>query len=137
MQAAFSPVQRASEGWFTNEKNKVVIAGTVGAGLMWGWLMVLYIDRFSQEMPVPNPNSDKKPPAWLGGVLNFLAALIKKVKRPYLNLIAVAIFSSGFAWLIYTLSDATMLIPFFMALILAFSVHFAWRQRLRRAQRSS
>ena len=81
----------------------MIVAGMIGAGLVWGWLLVLLVAR---------------PP----------------LRRPFLNLIAVAIFTSMFAWLIYTLSNTTMLIPFFAALIFAFIIHFAWRQRLRQAQ---
>ena len=34
------------------------------------------------------------------------------------------------------LTSVAMLFPFFIALIIAFIIHFAWRQRLRRAQQT-
>ena len=83
----------------------MIVAGMIGAGLVWGWLLVLLVTR---------------PP----------------LQRPYLNLIAVAFFTGWFAWLIYALTSVAMLFPFFIALIIAFIIHFAWRQRLRRAQQS-
>jgi Flp pilus assembly protein TadB len=118
-------------------ENKVVVAGIVGAGLVWGWLLVLFIDQPSikkrSQKGAAAENSSSK---WIG----WLEAFVEKwqtERRPYLNLLAVTIFTGWFAWLIYILTHATLLIPFFIALIIAFSVHFAWRQQLRQARKSS
>ena len=124
-------------GFDFKEKRPLVIAGIVGAGLVWGWLLVLFVD----QRPVParsQPLETAEESASKG--VRWLKTFIKKwqtERRPYLNLLAVAIFTGWFAWLIYTLTRATLLIPFFIALIFTFSVHFAWRQQLRRARKSS
>ncbi|GJM42817.1 MAG: hypothetical protein DHS20C20_30990 [Ardenticatenaceae bacterium] len=115
------------------EKRPLVFAGIVGAGLVWGWLIVLFVDQPSNRL-----RSQKKADAENGSSrwIRWLKSFVKKWQeegRPYLNLLAVAIFTGWFAWLVYTLTSATLLIPFFIALILTFSVHFAWRQQLRRA----
>jgi hypothetical protein len=116
---------------------KVIVAGIVGAGLVWGWLLVLFVDqrpvRVRSQNDANSADSSSK-------FVRYLKAFIEKwqtERRPYLNLLAVAIFTLWFAWLVYALTSATMLIPFFIALIIAFSVHFAWRQQLRQAQNSS
>ena len=115
----------------------MVIAGIIGAGLMWGWFLVLLVDqrpvrvRASQKSEAESSTSPLK---------KFFIAFIAKwqtERRPYLNFLAVAIFTAWFAWLIYSFTDATSLVPFFIALTLSFLVHFAWRQQLRRRRRSS
>lgn len=115
----------------------MIIAGIIGAGLVWGWLLVLFVDqrpvRGSAQQNADAEDSDSK-------LVRFLKTFMKKwqtERRPYLNLLAAAIFTSWFAWLVYALTSATMLIPFFIAFIIAFFIHFAWRQQLRRAQKSS
>lgn len=115
----------------------MVTAGVVGAGFVWGWFLVLLVAR-----PAAGKRSLPAESAQEGAsklVRWFSAFLLKwqTERRPYLNLIAVAIFTSWFAWLVYTLTSATLLIPFFIALITAFSIHFAWLQQLRRAKNSS
>ena len=115
----------------------MIVAGIVGAGLVWGWLLVLFVDQRPDRTRAQN-NADAETSAsrWV----RWLQAFVEKwqtERRPYLNLLAVAIFTGGFAWLIYAFTSATLLIPFFIALVIAFSVHFAWRQQLRRAQNSS
>lgn len=76
------------------------VLGSIGIGLVWGWLLVLLVNR---------------PPR----------------QRPYRNLLAVAIFTVGLAGLLYVLTAVPALIAFFLALILAFSIHFAWLHQLR------
>jgi Flp pilus assembly protein TadB len=115
----------------------VTIAGIVGAGLVWGWLLVLLVDQ--------RPNRARpQPPAEAADgrsqLVRRLDAFVKKwqtERRPYLNLLAVALFTSVFAWLIYTLNGATLLIPFFLALIMTFAIHLIWRERLRQGQKRS
>lgn len=116
----------------------MIIAGIVGAGLMWGWLLVLFVDqrpnrtRTQPEAEVEDSSSK---------LVRYLKVFIKKwqtERRPYLNLLAVALFTSWFAWLIYSYTNATSLIPFFIASIISFALHLIWRQRLRQMpERSS
>jgi len=115
----------------------VIFAGIVGAGLVWGWLLVLFVDQHPARRHSPKKADAENVASKLVRFLNSFTEKWQMERRPYLNLLAVAIFTSGFAWLIYTFTDATLLIPFFVAFIVAFSVHFAWRQQLRRAQNSS
>lgn len=76
------------------------VLGSIGIGLVWGWLLVLLVNR---------------PPH----------------RRPYINLLVVVIFTVWLAWLLYALTAVPALVTFFLALILAFSVHFAWLHQLR------
>ena len=115
----------------------MIVAGIVGAGLVWGWLLVLLVDQRPARVRSQNA-ADAEESA--SRIVRFLKAFIEKwqtERRPYLNLLAVAIFTAWFAWLIYALTSVIMLIPFFIAFIIAFSVHFAWRQQLRQAQNRS
>ena len=115
----------------------MIVAGIIGAGLVWGWLLVLFVD----QRPIrPRSQQDANAAEGASRIVRYLQAFIAKwqtERRPYLNLLAVAIFTIWFAWLIYALTNATMLIPFFISLIIAFSIHFAWRQQLRQAQNGS
>lgn len=115
----------------------MIFAGMVGAGFVWGWLLVLFVDqRPTRKRSAKKAEAENSPSRFV----RFLKAFIEKwqtERRPYLNLLAVAIFTGWFAWLIYLLAGAALLIPFFIALIITFSVHFAWRQRLRRARQAS
>ncbi len=116
----------------------MVVVGVIGAGLVWGWLLVLFVDQ--RPVRLRSPQKDAGAEAIPSKFVRFLTAFVEKwqmERRPYLNLLAVAIFTAGFAWLIYTLTNATLLIHFFIALVLTFLIHFAWRQQLRRAQNSS
>lgn len=113
----------------------MTIAGIVGAGLVWGWLLVLLVDqRPNRARPqLPDEGEDGR-----SQLVRALDAFVKKwqtERRPYLNLLAVALFTSAFAWLIFSLNGATMLIPFFMALVLTFAIHLIWRERLRQGQK--
>ena len=109
----------------------MIFAGIVGAGLVWGWLLVLFVDQRplrtrTQAEPEAEEESSK--------LVQYLKQFIQTwqvERRPYLNLLAVAIFTIWFAWLIHTFTGTTQLIFFFIALIIAFLVHFAWRQQLR------
>ncbi|VAW33034.1 hypothetical protein MNBD_CHLOROFLEXI01-4193 [hydrothermal vent metagenome] len=83
----------------------MVIAGVVGIGLMWGWLMVLLVDQ-------------------------------TMAKRPYINLATVALITIWLGWIIYLLVGSAPLIPFFIAFIISFLIHIAWRTQLRRKQKS-
>ena len=78
----------------------VGVLGSIGIGLVWGWLLVLLVNR---------------PPR----------------RRPILNLLAAAVFTAWLAWLLYVLTAVPPLIAFFLAFILAFSVHYAWLHQLR------
>ncbi len=115
----------------------MIVAGIIGAGLVWGWLLVLLVD----QRPVRERSPQKAEAAGDSSrVLRWFKAFLQKwqtERRPYFNLLAVAIFTGWFAWLIYAFTSATRLIPFFIALVFAFSVHFAWRQQLRRVQQRS
>lgn len=115
----------------------MIVAGIVGAGLVWGWLLVLFVDQRPVRKRAEENAVAKKSAARLVRWLKSFLVKWQTERRPYLNLLAVAIFISWFVWLIYALTGATLLIPFFIACIIAFSVHFAWRQQLRRAQNSS
>ncbi|MCP4422325.1 MAG: hypothetical protein GY805_37430, partial [Chloroflexi bacterium] len=57
-------------------------------------------------------------------------------KRPYLNLATVALITIWFGWIIYLLVDAAPLISFFLAFIISFLIHLAWRTKLRQQQKS-
>lgn len=111
----------------------MIFAGIVGAGLVWGWLLVLFVDqrpRRTRTQPTVEDNDAK--------LIGYLKAFLQKwqgERRPYLNLIAVTIFTAWFAWLIYAFTNTTQLISFFVALIIAFTVHFAWRQQLHQNQK--
>lgn len=122
---------------FNTRSKDVIVAGIVGAGLMWGWLLVLFVDqrpirvRSQPEAGVTDGRSH---------LIRYLDAFVKKwqtERRPYLNLLAVALFTSWFAWLIYSFTNATSLIPFFIASIISFAIHLIWRQRLRQIQKRS
>ena len=116
----------------------MVVAGIIGAGLVWGWLLVLLLARPKAGSRAPQPTQPGEAPTskWAAWFKSFLVKW-QTERRPYLNLIAVAVFTIWFAWLIYAFTNATLLIPFFIALIIAFSLHFAWRQQLRRSQKES
>lgn len=115
----------------------MVIAGIIGAGLMWGWYLVLLVD----QRPVRIRNQKKgEAENSASPFKQFLSVFVEKwqvERRPYLNLLAVTIFTAWFAWLIYAFTDAPSLIPFFVALTLSFLTHFSWRQQLRRRQKSA
>ncbi len=81
----------------------MVIAGVIGMGLMWGWLMVLLVDQ-------------------------------SMAKRPFINLATVALITIWLGWTIYVLAGSAPLIPFFIAFIISFLIHIAWRAQLRRKQ---
>ena len=115
----------------------MVIAGIIGAGLMWGWFLVLLVDQRPVRVRTPQQSEAENSPSKLKQFLAAFIAQWQTERRPYLNLLAVAIFTSWFAWLIYHLTSVRLLIPFFVALIAAFSIHFAWRQQLRRANKRS
>ena len=114
----------------------MIFAGIVGAGLVWGWLLVLFVDQ--------RPNRTRtQPEAEAEGnsskVVRYIKAFIKKwqtERRPYLNLLAVTLFTSWFAWLVYSFTGATFLVPFFIAVVLSFVIHLIWRERLRQLQKS-
>lgn len=111
----------------------MIFAGIVGVGLVWGWLLVLFVDqrpRRARTQPEPEENASK-----LITYFKLFLQTWQVERRPYLNLIAVAIFTLWFAWLIYAFTNITQLIFFFIALIIAFSIHFAWRQQLRQNQK--
>lgn len=115
----------------------MTIAGIVGAGLVWGWLLVLLVDqRPNRARPqLPDEGEDGR-----SQLVRALDAFVKKwqtERRPYLNLLAVALFTSAFAWLIVSFTGVNSLIPFFIAFIISFAIHLAWRQRLRQAQKRS
>lgn len=125
------------QGFFNARSKNVIIAGIVGAGLVWGWLLVLLVDQRPQRVRTQPPAEaeDGRTP-----LVRTLDAFLKKwqtERRPYLNLLAVALFTSWFAWLIVSFNDATMLIPFFIALVLTFAIHLIWRERLRQRQKRS
>jgi preprotein translocase subunit YajC len=115
----------------------VVFAGIIGAGLVWGWLLVLFVDQRPQRtrtQPEAETEDNSSKP------IQYLKAFLTKwqtERRPYLNLLAVTIFTIWFAWLIYAFTNTTQLIFFFVAVIIAFLIHFAWRQQLRQAQKNS
>lgn len=115
----------------------MTVAGIVGAGLVWGWLLVLFVDQR------PNRARTEPPAAAADGrsqLVRTLDSFVKKwqtERRPYLNLLAVALFTSWFAWLIVSFTGVKLLIPFFIALILTFAIHLIWRQRLRQGQKRS
>lgn len=115
----------------------MIVAGIIGAGLVWGWLLVLFVD----QRPVRERSAQTgEAEGASSSVVRWFKAFLEKwqtERRPYLNLLATAIFTIWFAWLIYSFTSAALLIPFFTALIIAFSVHFAWRQQLRRTQSRS
>lgn len=115
----------------------MVIAGIIGAGLVWGWFLVLLVDQRPVRVPTSQKSKADSSPSPLKKFLIAFVAKWQGEKRPYLNLLAVTIFTAWFAWLIYSFTDATSLIPFFIALTLSFLVHFAWRQQLRRGRKSS
>ncbi|MCB8978845.1 MAG: hypothetical protein H6657_15620 [Ardenticatenaceae bacterium] len=114
----------------------MIFAGIVGAGLMWGWLLVLFVDqRPNRTRAQPEAEAEDSSSKFV----RYLNAFIKKwqtERRPYLNLLAVTLFTSWFAWVIYSIVGATLLVPFFIASIIAFAVHLIWRQRLRQLQKS-
>ncbi|GJM41299.1 MAG: hypothetical protein DHS20C20_15810 [Ardenticatenaceae bacterium] len=115
----------------------MIFAGIVGAGLVWGWLLVLFVDQRPQRTRTePEPKADDKSSK---GIQYFKLFLQKwqTERRPYLNILAVVIFTLWFAWLIYALTTTTQLIIFFIALIIAFSIHFGWRQQLRQNKKST
>ncbi|MCA9916939.1 MAG: hypothetical protein KC445_03260 [Anaerolineales bacterium] len=112
----------------------MIFAGIVGAGLVWGWLLVLLVDQRPQRLRAePMPEAEGKSSKFVAYLQQFLQKW-QAERRPYLNLIAIAIFTLWFAWLIYAFTSTIQLIFFFVALIIAFSVHFAWRQQLRQNQ---
>ncbi len=115
----------------------MIVAGIIGAGLVWGWLLVLFVDRRSARTRSPQVATAETSSSRFVRWFKLFLEKWQTERRPYLNLIAAAIFTSWFAWLVYALTNATMLIPFFIAFIIAFFIHFAWRQQLRRAQKSS
>lgn len=115
----------------------MVFAGIVGAGLVWGWLLVLFVDqRPHRTRTQPEPEAEDNSSKFVRYFKQFMQKW-QRERRPYLNLIAVAIFTIWFAWLIYAFTNTTQLIFFFIAVIIAFLIHFAWRQQLRRAQQRS
>ena len=115
----------------------MLIAGIVGAGLVWGWLLVIIVDqRPARGRAQPTESAEDNETKLVRGLKAFMVKW-QTERRPYLNLLAVAIFTGWFAWIIYTLTRATLLIPFFIALIFTFSVHFAWRQQLRQMRNNS
>ncbi|WP_420641673.1 hypothetical protein [Candidatus Leptofilum sp.] len=113
----------------------MIFAGIIGAGLVWGWLLVLLVDQRplkTRTQPETDAESDSSK------LVHYLKLFLHKwqtERRPYLNIIAVAIFTIWFAWLIYAFTSTTQLILFFVALIIAFSIHLAWRQQLRQNQK--
>ncbi|MBK8903152.1 MAG: hypothetical protein IPM53_18340 [Anaerolineaceae bacterium] len=115
----------------------MIVAGIVGAGLVWGWLLVMFVDqrpnRVRTQPEAEAENSSSR-------LVRYLKTFMHKwqtERRPYLNLLAVALFTSWFAWLIYSFTGAALLIPFFIALIITFAIHLTWRQRLRQVRKSS
>ncbi|WP_420629737.1 hypothetical protein [Candidatus Leptofilum sp.] len=113
----------------------MIFAGIVGAGLVWGWLLVLFVDqRPLRTRTQPEPETKSK----FSKLVHYFKLFLQKwqvERRPYLNLLAVAIFTIWFAWLIYSFTSTVQLIIFFVALIIAFAIHFAWRQQLRQNQK--
>ncbi len=115
----------------------MVAAGIIGAGLVWGWLLVLFVDqRPVRARPQHNSGAEENANKFVRWLKLFLEKW-QTERRPYLNLLAVTLFTSGFAWLIYALTDTRQLLPFFISLTIAFSIHFAWRQKLRRVSNDS
>jgi hypothetical protein len=115
----------------------VIFAGIVGAGLVWGWLLVLFVDQRPLRLR-SRPKAETENSA--SNVVVYLKSFLQRwqtERRPYLNLLAVAIFTIWFAWLIYAFTNTTQLIIFFVALISAFLIHFAWRQQLRQKQKNT
>lgn len=115
----------------------MIIAGIVGAGLVWGWLLVLFVDQRPHRARTQPPAEAEDGNARL---VRYLKAFVQKwqtERRPYLNLIAVALFTSWFAWLIVSFNGANSLIPFLIAFIISFAIHLAWRQRLRQRRKRS
>ena len=115
----------------------MTIAGIVGAGLVWGWLLVLLVDQRPRRT---RTQPDAEVADGRSQLVRALEAFVKKwqtERRPYLNLLAVTLFTGWFAWVVYSFNGATLLIPFFMALILTFAIHLIWRQRLRQGQKRS
>lgn len=115
----------------------MIVAGIIGAGLVWGWLLVLLVDQrpVRERSPQKGEVADDS-----SRVRRWFKAFLQKwqtERRPYLNLLAVAIFTGWFAWLIYAFAGAALLVPFFIALIISFAVHFGWRQQLRQTRQSS
>ncbi len=117
-----------------SEKN-VIFAGIVGAGLVWGWLLVLFVDQRSVRTRTQREPEAEETPSKLVQFLKQFLQTWQVERRPYLNLLAVAIFTIWFAWLIHAFTGTTQLIFFFIALIIAFSIHFAWRQQLRQRKK--
>ena len=115
----------------------MLIAGIVGAGLVWGWLLVLFVDQRPTRVRAQDPEAAEDNSSKLIRWLKIFLQKWQTERRPYLNLLAVAIFTGWFAWLIYTLTTANLLIPFFISLTLTFAIHFAWRQQLRQMRNNS
>lgn len=115
----------------------MVVAGVIGAGLVWGWLLVLFVDKPATAVRTNTDEPAKPSSSKVFLYLNRFLATWQRERRPYLNVLALVLFTVWFAWVVYKLTSATLLIPFFIALILAFAIHFTWRQQLRRAQKSS
>lgn len=112
----------------------MIVAGIVGAGLVWGWLLVLFVDQRPNRAHTQPPAEGADGRSKLVRTLDLFVKKWQTERRPYLNLLAVALFTSWFAWLIVSFTGANSLIPFFIAFIISFAIHLAWRQRLRRAQ---